>query len=152
MTQQKPINWAMIADMPEQGREAELVAFFNGIASLSEDSRRGVLKDMIQASIVLPPEKEKGLTKSRMKSWVKMDREKAKGVAASYEAVMNKMPGDVAFKRISAVRAIAKDLSPEEVDVIRILQPGVLDAEEKFLNVSRGVQSEKKSRWAFWKK
>jgi hypothetical protein len=102
-----------------------MVARYSELATLAEEERRALMLAMARAEYELTDDQLHAFTKSRLGSWLELAPETAQCVASSYDAVMLKMPGPQAMRRVSVVQTLAREFPVEDQDRLASLLPGV---------------------------
>lgn len=136
------LGWAQLADVDPAERERKMEARFIELAKLPEEERRTRLHAMALAANTLPVDKRVDFARSYLLEWLRVDLSKVKPVVASYNAVMDQMSGDAAWRRVSTAQAAVRgltpdqqtklhDLFPREVPAVSLLQPKAAQPEEK---------------------
>jgi hypothetical protein len=151
-------EWQQLMKADELERQRSLVEHFTSLSTLSEEERRSSLKMMIEAVYSHPKEDVKSFTKSRLRSWARLDPETARVIADSYNATVDNMPGDIAWSRVAIVREAANELSKEEQESLRLLNPKILPDDPiagyvgsvKAMNAST-EEPAAKPWWMFWR-
>jgi hypothetical protein len=118
-------DWGQLATLDAAEREAQMQARYHALATLPEDARRQQLRAMALAEYALPDDELRAFTRSRLRVWLDLETGVAHRIAASYDAVMNQMPGPIAMRRVSIVQTLAKDFPAEDEARLRALVPGV---------------------------
>jgi hypothetical protein len=118
-------QWSGLVDSPAEEREAAMRERYLELAALDEDTRRERLKAMADAEYAIPDDKLRVFSLSRLRTWLALPDDAAQAVAHSYDAVMQRMPGPIAMRRVSIVQTLAAAFSPEDEERLRALVPGV---------------------------
>src|SRR2546428_625429 len=98
--------WGRLADLDETSREEQMTVRYEQLVGLEAEDRRRRLYGMARAEYALSDEKLRSFTRSRLQVWLKMEAEAAKTIATSYDAVMTRMPGDAAMRRIAMAQTL----------------------------------------------
>ena len=149
--------WGLFADADEEERRAKMLQRYVELASQPEDERTSQMVMMATAEYALPDDKLRAFTHSRLSVWLEMDPEVVQIVAASYDAVMQRMPGPQAMRRVSLVQTLAKDFPQEGRERLVALLPNVFGGLKEMLYSRRLAESAptapaKKSWWPFGKR
>ena len=158
--------WGALADADPQAREQTMFARYTELAALDEGSRCTRLLPMVEAEYALPDEKLYPFTTSRLRSWLRIDPKVVHPVTLSYNAVMLRLPGKAAMRRVAAVQAATKEMSSGDIAKLHAMLPGVFgesmnsgglyktapDAKQAATVAPATNGADKKSKWAFWKK
>jgi hypothetical protein len=126
--------WGELAQMDDQGREAAMAARYSELATLSEENRAAQMLAMARAEYALSDEELRPFTMSRLRTWLSLGLETAQCIASSYDAVMLKVPGPLAMRRVGLVQTLAKEFSTDDQNLLVALVPGV------FAGASIGVR------------
>ena len=118
-------SWARLADLDETEREALMESRYRELALLSEDERRRRLADTAEAEYTLPSGKLRLFHHSRLRSWLRLEPGAAGRVAASYNAVMRRLPGDLIRCRVSVVRSLLRSFPQDQRAHLKSLVPRV---------------------------
>ncbi len=150
--------WHRLMEAEESERQRSLVEHFRSLSTVSEEERRASLKTMIEAVYSHPKEDIKSFTKSRLRLWTQLDPEAARVLVDSYNATVDGMPGEVAWTRVAIVREAANELSKEEQDALRSLNPKILpeDPAASYVGSVKTVNESPeepiaKPWWVFWR-
>jgi hypothetical protein len=152
-------EWAQILSSTSGGkREVAMHERYGELADLPEDERRRRLRAMTFAEYSFPDAELREITVSRLRTWLTMDPEAAKRIAASLEAVMAEMPGDIAWRRVALVQTMAREFSSDDVLRLRELVPGIFggqpaatDRPDRTTTQAPAEARRKKPWWAFWR-
>jgi len=152
-------GWALLADIEEDQRREQMQARYTELAALSEEERRGRLAGMAKVEYVLPDDKIRAFHLTRLRVWLSMDPTMIQSVAASYDAIMDQLGGDVAMRRIGIVQTLAKSFSATEQEQLRVLLPRIFGdrgtaTSSWGANTSPGLVTRRpvnKPWWAFWR-
>ena len=120
--------WGMLASATSEEREASMLRRYRELAALAEGERVNQMPAMARSEYALTDDKLRPFTLSRLRVWLKLESAVALRISASYDAVMLKMPGREAMRRVGLVQTLARDFSPEDEARLRELVPGVLGA------------------------
>lgn len=123
-------SWAELARRDEPERGQEMAARCREVAQLPEEQRLARLEAMVRAEYALTDEELRAFTLSRLRAWLLLkdeDDEQAKSLAHGYDAVFNRLPGDVAMRRATVVQGIAREqLAIEEIEQLFELIPSLM--------------------------
>lgn len=152
--------WAMLADLGEDERRQQMEARYVALTVLPEEERRARLKVMARVEYTLPEDKLRPFFLSKLRVWLGMDSEVVQKVAASDEAIMDELPGEIAMRRVGVVQTLARSFSLTEQEQLRAVLPRVFGdrgTATASWEPSRGsgLHSQgraKKPWWAFWRK
>jgi len=152
-------TWAKLADLDEVQRSEQMDHRYAELAVLTEEQRCSRLTAMAHAEYTLPDDKMHPFHLSRLRSWLAMDPDALQRIAASYDSVMDQMPGDLAMRRVGVAQTLAKSFSLAEQDQMRAILPRVFGdrgtATSGWAPSSSGFRTRpvaKKPWWAFWTK
>lgn len=150
--------WGLLADADEEERRAKMLQRYTELASQPGEERESQMLMMATAEYALPDDKLLTFTLSRLSAWLAMDTEAAQQIAASYTAVMKKMPGKQAMRRVSMVQTLADEFSREQQLQLIDIVPDVFGGLKDMLSMP-SIRSEaaatpvaKKSWWPFGKR
>lgn len=155
--------WGALAGVSEAERRSAMKQRYVEVARLPEAELQARMLRMAHAEYALADAALRTFTLSRLKVWLELPEESARKISASYDSVMQKMPGQAAMRRVSMVQTLARDFSPEDEARLRLLIPGVLGALPAKQSVDRlsgpaspstpaAPESPKKGIWPFRKK
>ena len=156
--------WRGLADAGEEEREEKMRTHYSSLAAMPEEQRREQLKTMARVEYTLPEGKIRPFHTSRLRIWLSMEPDQARLVAASTEAIMNDMPGDIAMRRVAVVQTLARNFNPADQARLRELVPRVFAEQTRFtldqsatdrrevLERAAEAPAPKKPWWAFWKR
>ena len=151
--------WGMLAEVEEEERRTKMVQRYTEMAALPEEERMSQMLMMAAAEYDLSEDKLRTFTVSRLSVWLSLDREVARRVAASYDAVMKKMPGQQAMRRVGVVQTMAREFPAEEQAQLIELIPDVFGGLKEVLTrqhaqeaMAASSASVKKGWWPFWKR
>ena len=152
-------GWAALADLDEDQRRAQMQSRYTELATISEEERRGRLASMAKVEYVLPDDKIRAFHLTRLRVWLGMDPAMIQSVAASYDAIMDQLPGDIAMRRIGIVQTLARSFTVTEQDQLRALLPRVFGdrgtaTSSWAASTGAGLLTRRpvnKPWWAFWK-
>lgn len=139
-------QWAALAALDEGERRARMAAVYQELASLTEDERRTRMAAMAVAEFALPEEKAREMALSRVCVWTSMDQATATMLLASFEWVMDHGSAQDAMRRIAIVQSLAKTLSAQDAERLRVLVPKAFPEKLK----AHGAVKRKRL-WEFWK-
>ena len=149
------MDWKHTVDMAEgPQRDMELINQLKQLPYLDDMERRSETRSLIpEAEYSLKDEEAlRDITIARLKGVLALDDDGAHKVAATYESVMNTMPGDIAFRRAAVVQTVARhQFSVDEEARLRDLFPGVLGEKPKELQPAGAGSPLVKSKRAWWK-
>ena len=155
------MDWEKAVKMPEgPERHQELSRLLKQLPYFDEETRRDEIKRLIEAEYSIPDDAGlRDITIARLQAILSLDDEGARSVAETYDDVMNKMPGDIAFRRAAIVQTVARhEFSVDEEARLRALIPNVLGEKPKELSVATPepqdpVEGHSKRRWwMFWQR
>lgn len=150
--------WGALSDLDAQERESQMLVRYQELAGLSPEGREEKLLAMAHTEYSLPDDRLKEFTRSRIMVWIRMDADDVQKVADSYEAVMKRLPGTMAMRRVGVVQTVSREIEPDQRDRIREIVPNVFS--DRPTEVSRSASAastatpprQKKPWWAFWRK
>ena len=156
-------TWSMLADEEEKVRQSKMAQRYKELAALSEEERVSQTMRMLMAEYALPDAKLRAFTLSRLHTWLSLDKGIAQRVSASYEAVMLKMPGTAAMRRVALVQTLSRDFPLEQQVQMVELFPDAFGGLKEAIAARRRMEATsataaataaqaKKSWWAFWKR
>lgn len=155
--------WGGLAAASEDERRRQIQERYTELAAVPEDERHRRLRAMAEAEYALPDDDLRSFTISRLRALLSIDPDAARTITASNDAVMKRMPGTTAMRRISLIQTMAKDFTPDEQHQLRELIPGVfgdqaIGATAASIATSSvtpaeqsAAQPKKKPWWAFWR-
>jgi hypothetical protein len=159
VSQGADVEWSSLVESTDEARESAMRERYTEIAALDEDARKERLKAMAEAEYALPDDKLRVFSLSRLRTWLSLPDDVALAVAHSYDAVMQRMPGPVAMRRVSIVQTLTAEFSTEDEDRLRALVPGVFAGMPSHTRVVADVPdpaaappAKKKSLFNFWRK
>jgi hypothetical protein len=119
-------QWSWLRGEDEMALQERMTALFREAAVLGEGQRRQRLRPLIDAEYSLPDGTLRRVTIARLRSYVTLENEAAHRVADSYDAIINNMPGDIAFRRASFEQQEARsNFSVEEEEKLHSILPNV---------------------------
>jgi len=150
--------WASLADLEEGDRERQMEGRYKELFALDEDERRGHMRSMAEAEYALEDETIRPFHLSRLRVWLLMDPEIIRTIGASYDAVLDQMPGEVAMRRVGLAQSLLKAFSLAEQEQLRSVLPRIFGDRGTATSSWRpstaaGFSSRpiaKKPWWAFW--
>jgi len=153
-------TWASLADVDEDERRKQMETRYTELAMLSEDQRQARLRAMAEVEYVLPDDKLRPFHLSRLQVWLGLDPNLARTLGASYDTVMDQMPGDIAMRRVAITQTLGRSFSLAEQEQLRELLPrvfgdrGTATSGLSTLPASAGLltAAHHKPWWAFWRK
>jgi hypothetical protein len=156
--------WGGLAAASEDERQRQIQQRYTELAAMPEDERHRRLRAMAEAEYALPDVELRSFTISRLRALLSIDPDAARTITTSNDAVMKRMPGTTAMRRISLIQTLARDFTPDEQHQLRELIPGVfgdqaIGATATAATVSPSAtpaggatdQPRKKPWWAFWR-
>ncbi len=120
--------WGALAGVPEAERRNAMKQRYVEVARLPEAELHARMLRMAHAEYALADAALRTFTLSRLQAWLELPEDSARKISASYDAVMQKMSGQAAMRRVSMVQTLARDFSAEDEARLRVLVPGVLGA------------------------
>lgn len=149
--------WAGLANLGEADRERQMEDRYTELASWNEDERSDQMRSMAAVEYALPDDKMRPFHLSRLRVWLRMGPEAVRIISASYDAVLDQMPADVALRRIGLAQSLIKAFSLAEQEQLRSVLPRVFG--DRGTAVAGWTPSDagfprapraKKALWAFW--
>lgn len=135
-------RWGPLTDLSDQERLQEMLERYTDLLALPEPQLMLRLKAMAEEEYALPDEKLKVMTRSRIAVWLEMDFEKAATLMTAYTAVMNQMPGAAAYRHVSLVQTIARELPLEKQQKLRTLAPHIMGGRSGIVDLISAAKSE----------
>ena len=156
-------NWGLLADEEEEERRTKMLRRYTELTTLSEEERMSQMMGMAVAEYELSEANLLSFTLSRLSVWLSVEPEMARQLSASYDAVMLKIPGRHAMRRVSSVQTLAKEFSLEQQTQLIDLLPDVFGGLEDAILARSRLQNlattptapaaqVKKSWWPFGKR
>ncbi|MBI2855579.1 MAG: hypothetical protein HYX93_01895 [Chloroflexi bacterium] len=118
-------GWGMLVDAASEERESKMLQRYQEMAALSEQARTAQMLAMVRAEYALPDHKLRSFTLSRLRTWLKLEEGTARAIVTSYDAAMEKIPGQLAMRRVSLVQTLAREFSADDEEKLRSLVPRV---------------------------
>lgn len=118
-------TWAWLADLDASERESLMESRYRELALLPEDERRRRLAETAEAEYTLASGKLRPFHESRLKSWLRLEPSAARRIAASYNAVMRRLPGELVRRRVSVVQSLLRSLPHDQRAHLRSLVPRI---------------------------
>lgn len=150
-------EWASLADLEEEDREQQMEGRYKELFALAEDERRGRMRSMAAVEYSIEDDKIRPFHLSRLRVWLLMDPAIIQTISASYDAVLDQMPGDVAMRRVGLAQSLIKAFSQTEQEQLRSVLPQIFGdrgtAASSWRPTADGFLARpraKKPWWAFW--
>lgn len=133
-------GWSWLRDADDLTLQSRMTSFFDGLAGTDEGQRRQRLRPLIDAEYHLPDEVLRRVTMARLRALLTLSQDAAERVAGSYDAIMNSLEGEIAFKRAALVQQMARELSIEEEERLHSLLPNVFGDKPANLQIAKQVE------------
>ncbi|MGB4863375.1 MAG: hypothetical protein WBO97_13035 [Tepidiformaceae bacterium] len=145
-------DWATMAALDQEGQNGAVTAAYAAIAEQDEATREKTLAASIEQIYRMPDEKLRSMTEARLRAWMNLPEDKAATVGNSFETVMDKMPVDIAMRRVTVVQSVAFKFNAEDLEHLQHIVPRVLgDAPLAVPSMAMG-EGKAKPWWKFWAK
>ena len=160
MATQMPADqeWVKLVEATETARQSAMVARDTELAELSEEDRREKLMAMARAEYALPDAELRAFMLSRIRTWLSQPTDMVMLIARSYDAVMDRMPGQAAMRRVETVQTLVREFSLEEADRLHAIVPrvfgmGLTETAQASQDAKRSQSppANRKPWWAFWR-
>ncbi|MBI4199704.1 MAG: hypothetical protein HY535_04445 [Chloroflexi bacterium] len=150
-----PGQWAALADLPEEARQAAMRQRYEEIARLSDNERVAVFSDMTQEEYQLPEDKLLAFTQSRLLVWLALGPEAAQKVAHGYDEAVSRLPASQAMRRVSSVQTVLRNFTSAQVERLDQLIPSITREvprrPQALTPATKPPRVHKKKRWwKFW--
>jgi hypothetical protein len=150
--------WRSLADLEEEDRQREMHTRYEALVAMDEEERRRVMRSMAEVEYGLNDDTIRPFQLSRLRVWLLMEPASAQTLGASYDAVLDQMPGDIALRRVGLAQSLMKSFSTAEQAQLRAVLPRVFgDRGTATANWGGNVPAEftarpapRKRWWAFW--
>ena len=154
------MDWQKVVEMPDgEERDRDLAALLKQLPYLDDSDREREVERLIRAEYSLDDQRLRSASLARLRSVLAQDDEGARKIAETYDTVMNRMPGDIAFRRAAVVQTVARhEFSVEEEARLRSLIPNVLGEKPSEVSVETPGPQEpvheypRQRWWMFWQR
>ncbi len=125
---------------------------------MTEVERRQRLFVLAEAEHRLRRDELRELTRARLQMLLRFDdeleAEEVERLVASIETVMDRLPGELAMRRVEFVQTLRQEFSPAEQQRLQRLVPGVLGKRSAngFGPEDDGPPVRRPPRWQFWRR
>lgn len=154
-------TWSNLAALDEEARRAAMTERFRRLASTEETERLRELEAMVRAEYALPEAELHRFTLSRLRAWLQLheqDRGQASALARAYDAVFQRVPGELAMRRATVVQTVARtELTPEELTALDEMAPTLMQSVAHRPGGTTDLRARteadtapRKPRWKFW--
>lgn len=154
-------TWSNLVTLEEEPRQRAMAERFRHLAATEETERLRELEAMVRAEYTLPDTELHAFTRSRLRAWIELrahDRGQASALARAYDAVFQRVPGEIAMKRATVVQTVARtELNDDELAALDEMVPTLLQSvahrqggATTDLRARDAAGTSKKPRWKFW--
>jgi hypothetical protein len=149
-------EWSALPQCDDPARIGHIAARYIKLAALEdEQERRERIEAMAREELSWDDSTLRAFTLARLRAWILMalnDPGAVRTVAGSYDAVFARLPGEMEFRRATAVQAVFQtEVSPGGQHLLLELVPGM----KRFATEHRRMLSDAKPsapRVGFWKR